>query len=220
MTRGKSRPLRGRLVDDACLNSTMARQRHALPTPCSATRSFRVAEYARRAGPVDAAPEQRTVVALGEASLSAPLRRLNASWRLCFAARSTGLDGRMGDPPGGGCARRAVRPPVFAAAHTGSTPLERRATRLGSAERSAPFLEQAQSPPLTESRARSWRRVRRMSRRSARRPGASRSQTPAQFPSGPGADVTSGLASLRSHDNRRSMCWISPRCVRDHQRYP
>ena len=86
---------------------------------------------------------------LGPAPHFWPHRRLDAAWRLCSAGRSTGLNGLTGNPTGVGCARRAGRPLVFAAAHTGSTPLGRRATRLGSAERSAPHasLSLSTGPP-------------------------------------------------------------------------
>lgn len=76
---------------------------------------------------------------------SAAVRRLAAlfRWTLHWPERPTG------NPTGVGCARRAERPLVFAAAHTGSTPLGRRATRLGSAGRSAPTprCRSARVPP-------------------------------------------------------------------------
>lgn len=63
----------------------------------------------------------------------APLRRLDTALRLCSAGRSTGLNARQ----------------VFAVAHTGPTPLGRRATLWGSAERSAPHtaLSLGAGPP-------------------------------------------------------------------------
>ena len=70
--------------------------------------------------------------------------------------------------PGSGVPWRAERPPVFAAAHTGSTPLGRRATRLGSAGRSAPTPRcrsawVPQSPPAAAPSPRRKRPPRRMS---------------------------------------------------------
>jgi len=120
-----------------------------LRPPHRVARFFRVAEHARRARPAAAGP--RATPMPTSSPWSRPLQsRPGAAFLAAPAAgRSTGLNGLTGNPTGVGCARRAGRPLVFAAAHTGSTPLGRRATRRGSAERSAPHasLSLSTGPP-------------------------------------------------------------------------
>jgi len=104
---------------------------HARLCSLRQTGSMPLGRRATRPAPLDARPRS---------SCAAVERRPTTSFRWSSTSWTA-----EGNPTGVGLPWRAGRPPVLAAAHTGSTPLGRRATRSGSAGRSAP-----PGPPAAE----------------------------------------------------------------------